>query len=128
MRKVLIDTNIYSAFKLNNKAVIESFQKFDLIGIDVTVMAELYSGFKLGSREKINREEFEEFLNIPRVRLFGHDDSTADFYGNIFTDLRANGKPIPTNDIWIAAVAKQQGLALYTLDKHFENISGLILI
>ena len=128
MRKVLIDTNIYSAFKQNSQLVVRQFQNFDLIGIDITVLAELYSGFKLGSKEKKNRGELEEFINNPRVSLFYHDESTAEYYAHIITNLRSKGKPIPTNDIWIASVALQYGLALYTLDKHFENIGGLILI
>jgi tRNA(fMet)-specific endonuclease VapC len=128
MRKVTIDTNIYSAFKQNNKSVVRQFQNFDLIGIDITVLAELYSGFKMGSKERRNRDELEEFINNPRISLFYHDESTAEYYAHIMTNLRSKGKPIPTNDIWIAAVALQNGLALYTLDKYFENVDGLILI
>ena len=54
MRKVLIDTNIYTAFKRNNPDIVTAFQNLDFIGIDITVLAELYAGFKGGSKEKRN--------------------------------------------------------------------------
>ncbi len=127
MRKVLIDTNIYSAFKTNTEKVVKLFQHLDYIAIDLTVYAELLSGFKLGSRENKNIIELEQFLNNPRVDLLHHNPDTAEFYAKIFKDLKKTGNPIPTNDIWIAATAMQHGLALLTLDKHFNSIPGLML-
>ena len=55
------------------------------------------------------------------------DEVTAEFYSAILDQLKKQGTPIPTNDIWIAATALQQGLPVYTFDQHFEYISGLIL-
>jgi len=127
MRKVLIDTNIYSAFKRDDPVIVDAFQHFDFIGISVTVLAELYAGFKGSKREKRNRTELEAFMNSSRVHFIGHDRDTADFYAQIFNNLKENGTPIPTNDIWIAASAMQNGLALFSLDNHFSYISGLIL-
>ena len=116
MRRVLIDTNIYTAFKNNNSIIKEAFQHLDFIGIDITVLAELYSGFRGGNKEKQNRMELEEFINTPRVHLMNHDEITADFYAKIFNLLKKKGRPIPTNDIWIASTAMQNGLFLFTLD------------
>lgn len=127
MRKALIDTNIYTSFKRNNRSIIEALRHVDFIGIDVTVLAELYSGFKYGRREKQNRQELVQFINTPRVRLLFHDNITAEFYSEIYLNLREKGRPIPTNDIWIAATAMQHGLALFTFDHHFSNIDGLII-
>ncbi len=127
MRKVLIDTNIYTAFKRNDPDIVTAFQNLDFIGIDITVLAELYAGFKGGSKEKRNRTELEDFMNSSRVYFIVHDRDTADFYAQIFKNLKENGTPIPTNDIWIAASAMQNGLALFTLDNHFSYIVGLIL-
>lgn len=56
------------------------------------------------------------------------DQQTADHYASIKTALLNKGKPIPENDIWIAAVAKQFGLELYTQDQHFKEIDGLNLL
>jgi predicted nucleic acid-binding protein len=127
MRKVLIDTNIYSAFKRNDPVIVSMFQHLDFIGINVTVLAELYVGFKGSKREKRNRTELEDFMNSSRVHFINHDRDTADFYAQIFDSLKKKGTPIPTNDIWIAASAIQSGLALFSLDNHFSYIDGLIL-
>lgn len=128
MRKALIDTNIYTAFKRNQPDIVELFRTLDYIGLDITVLAELYSGFRGGNREKKNRKEIEAFINSDRVHLLFHDADTSDFYAQIFYRLKKNGTPIPTNDIWIAAAAMQNGLAMVTLDTHFEYIEGLIRI
>jgi predicted nucleic acid-binding protein len=96
--------------------------------VDITVIAELFSGFSLGDKEKKNRQELEEFINSPRVEILPHDLETADYYALIVKRLRAKGRPIPTNDIWIAANAMKHGLALYSFDGHFEEIEGLLLL
>lgn len=45
----------------------------------------------------------------------------------IYWNLKKKGKPIPSNDIWVAASAMKHGLSLFTFDEHFNNINGLIL-
>ncbi len=127
LRKVLIDTNVYSEFKRNNKDIISAFQHLDYIGISITVLGELYAGFKGSNREKTNRSELENFLNSPRVHFINHNRDTADFYAQIFNLLKKKGNPIPSNDIWIASSAMQNGLALFSLDKHFSHIDGLLM-
>ena len=127
MRNILLDTNVYVAFKRNNQSVVECFRNLDYIGLDITVLAELLSGFKGGSKEKSNRRELESFLNTPRVHLLDHNYQTAEFFAQIYYNLKMKGKPVPSNDLWIAAVAMQYGLALFTLDSHFANIDGLLL-
>jgi predicted nucleic acid-binding protein len=128
MRRIAIDTNIYTSFKVNDQSVVETFRNCDIIGVDITVIAELFSGFSLGDKEKKNRQELEEFLNSPRIEILLHDLETADYYALIVKRLRVKGRPIPTNDIWIAANAMKHGLALYSFDNHFEEIEGLLLL
>jgi len=127
MRRIAIDTNIYTSFKCNDQGVVETFRGCDLIGVDIAVIAELFSGFSLGAKEKKNRGELETFLNSPRVEVLMHDLETADYYALIVKRLKAKGRPIPSNDIWIAANAMKHGLALYSFDNHFEQIEGLLL-
>lgn len=127
MRKILIDTNVYVSFKRRDENIGTELKQVDYIGIEVTVLAELYAGFKFGNREKENRKNIEAFIDTPRVEILKHDLITAEYYSKIYLDLRKNGTPIPTNDIWIAAVAMQHGLALFTLDKHFNSVDGLIV-
>ncbi|MCP4151118.1 MAG: type II toxin-antitoxin system VapC family toxin [bacterium] len=66
-------------------------------------------------------------MNSARVHFIDQGRDTADFYAQIFNNLKRKGTPIPTNDIWIAASAMQNGLALFSLDNHFLHIDGLIL-
>lgn len=128
MRRIAIDTNIYAAFKNNDGNVVERLRDCDFIGVDIAVIAELYSGFSLGGREKKNRQELEAFLATSRVEVLLHDLETAEFYALIVKKLKAKGRPIPTNDIWVAANAMKHGVALYSFDNHFENVEGLLLL
>ena len=127
MKQILIDTNIYSYALRGDQSVVQTLQKAEVIGISSISIGELISGFKGGSREKKNREELDIFLDSPRVQLFDVDEITADYYAEILNNLREAGKPIPTNDIWIAACAFQHGLKLYSMDAHFKSINGLML-
>lgn len=128
MRRLSIDTNVYVAFKNNDADAIEVLRTCDSIGVDIAVIAELYAGFSLGSREAKNRRELEAFLNAPRVEMLAHDLETAEYYALIVKKLKTRGKPIPTNDIWIAANALRHGMALYSFDRHFREIDGLLLV
>jgi tRNA(fMet)-specific endonuclease VapC len=127
MRRAVIDTNIYVAFKRNHQSTIDKIRRLDFIGMDITVLAELYAGFRGGTKEHQNRKELELFLNNPRVHLLNHEQETAEFYALIYHNLKSQGTPIPTNDIWIAASAMQHGLALLTLDEHFSKINNLFI-
>jgi predicted nucleic acid-binding protein len=128
MRRIAIDTNIYAAFKNNDAKVLDTLRNCDYIGVDVTVIAELLSGFKMGSREKANRAELESFLDTPRVDVLHHNMETTDYYALIVKCLKTKGRPIPVNDIWIASNAMRNGLALYSFDKHFSEIEGLKIL
>ena len=128
MKSILIDTNIYSyAMKGDPESVIV-LQQASQIGICSITIGELLSGFKAGKRESENRKELEEFLDAPRVQILAIDEGTAEFYADILNNLRKKGAPIPTNDIWIAAVAFQHGLRLFSKDQHFKKVQGLLLV
>ena len=107
--------------------IIKTLQQVAHIGISAISIGELLSGFKAGNKEKANRQELNQFLDSPRVNLYGIDEGTAEYYCLILDQLKNNGTPIPTNDIWIAAVAFQHGMPVYTKDQHFNKIKGLLL-
>lgn len=127
MKRILIDTNAYAAFKRDDAAAVKTLQIPEYIGINIVVLGELFSGFKGGSKELQNRRELEQFLDSPRVEVVLLDEETAEFYAKIYWDLKKKGKPVPTNDMWVAASAMRHGLSLFTYDEHFSNIDGLIL-
>ena len=127
MKRIVIDTNIYVAFKRNVPDVVKVLRRVEYIGINTVVLGELHSGFKGGNKEALNIEELEEFLDTPRVDVIPIDEMTAEFYAQVYWDLKRKGNPIPTNDMWIAASTLQHGLALFTLDTHFNVINGLMV-
>ncbi len=128
MKNVLIDTNVYSYAMKRDPDTVSVLEQTNEIGICSISIGELLSGFKGGNWEEKNRRELEEFLDAPRVQIYRIDENTAEFYAEILHGLREKGKPIPTNDIWIASVAFQHGLPLFSKDRHFKNIPGLLLV
>ena len=128
MRRLLIDTNIYSYALKGDDGVVEVLRKAEQIGFSVISIGELLSGFKGGEREQKNREELANFLDSPRVVVYSVNEDTSEFYAEILNNLKEIERPVPTNDIWIAAVAFQNGLKLFTKDNHFKAIAGLSLV
>ncbi len=126
-KRILIDTNVYSAFKRNDAGVIAVLRKVEYIGVSVIVLGELIGGFQYGGRARKNIDELEQFLDSPRVYVIDVDEETAGFYADIYKMLRQKGKPVPSNDMWVAASAMRHGLSLFTLDDHFNHINGLSL-
>ena len=127
MKKAMIDTNVYSAFKAGEPEVVRTLTRPEKILVCTTVMGELLSGFKCGTKERNNRDELELFLDTPRVAVAVADDETAEFYSEIFKVLGKKGRPMPTNDMWIAASALQHGAAVLTFDAHFGHVDGLVV-
>lgn len=126
MISVLIDTNIYSLAMKGDNEIVTALRRINHIGFSAISIGELFSGFKGGSRESKNREELNIFLDSPRVVLHPIDEGTAEFYASVLNDLRQAGTPIPTNDIWIAAVAFQHGYKIFSKDHHFNLVPGLV--
>ncbi|MBE0575258.1 MAG: type II toxin-antitoxin system VapC family toxin [Desulfuromonadales bacterium] len=127
MKRILIDTNCYVAFKREQQSIVDLLRQVEYIGMSTVVLGELLAGFLCGSREAKNRQELYQFMDSPRVEVLNLDEETADFYAGVFRALKGKGRPIPTNDLWIAAVTLRHGLALATLDEHFRHIDGLLL-
>lgn len=127
MKRVLIDTNFYVAFKRGETGSVGVIRRAPEIGVSTVVLGELLAGFRCGNRMAENYRELEKFLDSSRVVTLPIDEETAEFYARIFLELREKGKPIPTNDLWIAATALQHGYMLATYDIHFNEISGIIV-
>ncbi|MBC5764438.1 type II toxin-antitoxin system VapC family toxin [Ramlibacter albus] len=125
MKPVALDTNAYVAFKRGEEAVLEVLRRAGEILLSTTVLGELLAGFAAGTRESRNRLELAEFSVSPRVRIVHATEATADNYALVYAALRRKGKPVPTNDLWIAASALEHGAALLTFDAHFAAIDGL---
>ena len=92
------------------------------VGVSVIVIGELCAGFRQGNRFESNTAELNTFLALPVAETLPVDRQVADLFGEIIADLRRAGRPIPTNDIWIAAICARAGATLLTWDAHFRLI------
>jgi len=127
MRKILIDTSAYSSLLRGSTEVLEALERADLVYLSIFVLAELYVGFKGGSKEAANKRLLGRFLARPTVRILHATEETADVFAVIKCALKQAGTPIPLNDVWIAAHAVETGSVLITFDSHFTKVSGLRL-
>jgi tRNA(fMet)-specific endonuclease VapC len=125
MRTIMLDTNAYNAFKQGQAEILAVLAAADTLLLNSTVVGELLAGFAAGTRESINRAELSRFMNSPRVETVPVTSDTADSYALVYASLRRRGKPIPTNDMWIAASALEYAAGLLTLDAHFAHVEGL---
>ena len=122
----MLDTSAYVGFKRNAIEAVEIIVKAELIIFSPVVMGELMFGFRNGTRFKENMDDLDRFLKHEVVDLLPIGKITSDRYSRIAVKLRQQGTPIPTNDIWIAAQAMEQGAELITSDHHFDKINGLV--
>jgi tRNA(fMet)-specific endonuclease VapC len=119
----LLDSNIVVALFDNEPGIVRRLRERPSFYISVTVLGELYFGVFKSAKFDENLRRINEFLS--EVALVGVDAGTAYEYGSIKDGLRRKGRPVPGNDLWIAATAKQHGLTLVTRDTHFSFIDGL---
>ncbi len=124
--KIMLDTSAYVGFKRNIAEVVEIIVKSEIILFSPVVLGELMFGFRSGNKFKKNMYDISEFLNHDVVELADMGKITSDRYSRIATQLKQQGTPIPTNDIWIAAQSMEHGAELISSDQHFEKISGLV--
>lgn len=118
----VLDTSAYSYFKRGNRQAIHLIQETDKIWVPVIVMGELLAGFSAGTRRQQNVDELDDFLAMGRVEIANVNSRTAERYAAIHVWLRGAGRPIPANDIWIAAIAMEKGADLISADAHFEYL------
>ena len=124
--KILLDTNAYVGFKRNVVEIVDFIVSAESIMFSPIVLGELMFGFRNGTRFKKNMEDLNRFLDHEAVELVPVGKITSDRYSRIAAQLKQQGRPIPSNDIWIAAQTMEHGAELITSDQHFERINGLV--
>ncbi len=127
MTRIALDTSAYSAFKRGHPEVTAAIRSANELLVCTVVLGELLGGFQHGSRNEVNRHELAQFLRSRRVRVVPVLQATSERYAVIYARLRGKGRPIPTNDIWIAASAMEHGSALVTLDSDYLRISQILV-
>lgn len=123
--RILLDSNAYSAWKRGHPGVAALVRSSREVLVPIVVVGELLYGFRYGSRQAQDTRELHAFLDNRRVDVVGTTMTTADRYARIASALRSKGRPIPTNDIWIAAHAMETGADLVSSDQHFAAVEGL---
>lgn len=121
--KFLLDTNAIIALQREDEALKKLLTAAIDVFVPVVAVGELYYGAYKSGRVEENRQNVAAFI-AGRVVL-RVDADTADVYGQAKQGLRAKGRPIPENDIWIAALAIQYDLTLITDDAHFAEVDSL---
>ena len=122
--RVLLDTDIVIAIFAEELPVLERMAAAEEVFVPAVALGELYYGARKSGRAETNIARIDEFAAA--AAILGCDALTAQQYGRIKNDLRAKGRPIPENDIWIGAVGMQHDLTVATRDHdHFSQISGL---
>lgn len=124
--KYLLDTNIVIALFADDTSIKENLVKAEEIFLPSVVIGELYYGAHKSARAKENFARIDEFASSNII--LGCDVDTARAYGEIKNGLRVKGRPLPENDIWIAAIAIQHNLMLVSRDGHFSEIENLKVI
>jgi tRNA(fMet)-specific endonuclease VapC len=126
--RLLLDTSAYAAMRRGNAQLRRLFVRADEVLLSMVTVGELLYGFHHGGRRTENLEAFERFVAQPAVHLLPVTFTTADRYARIAAALRGKGRPIPTNDIWIAAHALETGADLVATDEHFDAVDGLVWV
>ncbi len=121
--RLLLDTGIIIDLFAEDPAVKQGLSQAAEIFVPSIAVGELLYGARISARAEENRAKVEAFAAANMV--LSCDLQTCSHYAEIKAALRAKGRPIPENDIWIAAIALQHGLQLAARDPHFEEVDGL---
>lgn len=124
--RYLLDTNIIIALFADDVAVRNNLIQADEVFIPSIAVGELCYGANKSGRPKDNLARIDEL--IANSTVLGCDTQTARYYGEVKNKLHLKGRPLPENDIWIAALTLQYNLTLATRDSHFQDIDNLLTV
>jgi tRNA(fMet)-specific endonuclease VapC len=119
---MILDTNALSAAADDERAVVELLERAEEVAIPVIVLGE----YRYGIAQSRNRTSYENWLTglLHDCIVLDITEPTTHYYAEITVELKRKGKPIPTNDLWIAALCRQHGLPLLSRDRHFDWVEG----
>lgn len=116
----IFDTNIIIGFLKNDKSIVSKLKIEKNINTSVITIGEMSYGAKNSNNPLKNMELYNEFFKY--CNIFEITRKTSEYYADIRFELKKVGKPIPENDIWIAAIAKENDMVIVTRDKHLKDI------
>jgi len=120
---LILDTNALSAVADHEPAALQTVAKASRLALPVIVLGE----YRVGIAQSRYIADYEKWLTgfASSVEVLEITDETTISYSSIVLELKRNGNPIPTNDVWIAALCRQHSLPLFSRDRHFDFVSGL---
>ena len=123
---LVLDTNAYSDWRRSGRWN-ENLALADRVFVPTVVLGELFHGFAQGRHARRNLAGLDDFLRQPQVDVVSLTRRTAEIYGRFLHHLQTKGTPIPTNDIWIAAMTHEVHGQLATRDAHFRHLPQVSL-
>jgi len=126
--RVALDTNRYIDLCRGEAFVVETVELADEVWLPFIVLGELRAGFGVGSQGPRNEAVLRRFLLKPGVGILYAGEQTTHHYANVYRQLRKQGTPIPTNDMWIAALVLEHSLVLCARDAHFDALAQITRI
>lgn len=126
--RLAIDTNRYVDFAKGDNSALDRVRAASAVFVPLIVLGELRAGFAAGSQSESNEQNLLRFLNSDRVEVLYPDDGTTYQYARLFAQLKKQATPIPTNDLWIAAMVIQNDLILFSRDAHFAHLAQIARI
>jgi len=126
--RIALDTNRYVDLCKGIEETVAVLEEADAVLLPFVVLGELRAGFAHGRRPAENERVLRKFLAKNGVDVLFADDQTTHHYAAVFRQLRSQGTPIPTNDMWLAALVLQHNLALHARDKHFDHLPQLLRV
>lgn len=120
---MILDTNALSAIADNDSAAVRIFSQAPAIELPVIVLGE----YRFGIAHSRRRNQYENWLDelIAATRILPVDGDTSTHYARIRAELKKADLPIPSNDLWIAALCRQHRLPLMSRDGHFDAVQNL---
>jgi predicted nucleic acid-binding protein len=120
---LILDTNALSAAADREPAALEVVARAERLAVPAIVLGE----YRLGIAQSRRRTEYENWLRewVGTVTVLDIDEETTHHYAAIGLELKRSGKPIPANDLWIAALCRQHSLPLISRDRHFDVVKRL---
>ena len=123
--RLALDTNRYTDLCRGHASVVETVERADEVWMPFIVLGELRAGFAVGSQGVRNEAVLRRFLLKSGVGVLYADEQTTHHYAAVYRQLRKQGSPIPTSDMWIAALVLQHSLVLFDRDTHFDVLPQL---
>jgi tRNA(fMet)-specific endonuclease VapC len=120
---LILDTNALSAIAEGERAAVKEFTRADEVAIPVIVLGE----YRFGISQSRHKQEYERWLAkmVAVCRVFEVNEDTAVSYAALRSELKKAGTPIPSNDVWIAALCRQHAVPILSRDQHFDRVSGI---